>query len=172
MRAAHQLIPFIKGLAQKCHPFRTILSQEMKYKWTDEHENASKNLRSVIETILKNAHFDNQAEARVTCYASREGLGADLELFSVDERKPVTFASRVLNLCEQRYSTNQIIQRQTGVWSTSGTIFTVESFSIRTDHRALLSVLRDKRENKTQYSRLTRWIVRLLPFSFNIEHIP
>ena len=41
-----------------------------------------------------------------------------------------------------------------------------------TDHRALLSVLKSHRSNKSYNSRLTRWIDRLLPFDFNIEHIP
>ena len=41
-----------------------------------------------------------------------------------------------------------------------------------TDHRALLSVLKSHRSNKSYDSRLTRWIDRLLPFDFNIDHIP
>ena len=36
----------------------------------------------------------------------------------------------------------------------------------------LLSVLKSHRSNKSYNSRLTRWIDRLLPFDFNIEHIP
>ena len=40
-----------------------------------------------------------------------------------------------------------------------------------TDHRALLSVLKSHRSNSSYNSRLTRWIDRLLPFNFNIEHI-
>ena len=40
------------------------------------------------------------------------------------------------------------------------------------DHRALLSALNENRGNKTYQSRLTRWVDRLLPFSFNLEHIP
>ncbi len=45
-------------------------------------------------------------------------------------------------------------------------------FEIRTDHRALLSALKTNRGNKTEYSRLVKWMDRLLPFNFNIEHIP
>ena len=41
-----------------------------------------------------------------------------------------------------------------------------------TDHRALLLVLKTHRSNKSYNSRLTRWIDRLLPFDFKIEHIP
>ena len=38
------------------------------------------------------------------------------------------------------------------------------------DHQALLSALKN-RENKTYQSRLTRWVDRLLPFLFEVEHI-
>ena len=47
-----------------------------------------------------------------------------------------------------------------------------KNFTVLTDHRALLSVLKSHRSNKSYNSRLTRWIDRLLPFDFNIEHIP
>ena len=46
------------------------------------------------------------------------------------------------------------------------------NFTVLTDHRALLSVLKSHRSNKSYNSRLKRWIDRLLPFYFNIEHIP
>ena len=41
-----------------------------------------------------------------------------------------------------------------------------------TDHRALLSVLKSHRSNKSYNSRLTRWIDRFLTFDFNIDHVP
>ena len=40
------------------------------------------------------------------------------------------------------------------------------------DHRALLSIMKGHRSNKYYNSRLTRWVDRLLPFDFKIEHIP
>ena len=44
-------------------------------------------------------------------------------------------------------------------------------FTVQTNHRALLSTLKDK-STKAHRSRLTRWCDRLIPFHFNIEHIP
>ncbi len=43
---------------------------------------------------------------------------------------------------------------------------------MRTDHRALLSALKSNRGNKTTFSRLARWVDRLLPYTFDITHIP
>ena len=45
-------------------------------------------------------------------------------------------------------------------------------FILQTDHQALLTALKENRGNKTYQSRLTRWVDRLLPFNFNIGHIP
>ena len=44
-------------------------------------------------------------------------------------------------------------------------------FTVQTDHRALLSILKEK-SRKAHQSRLTRWCDRLIPFHFQIEHIP
>ena len=40
------------------------------------------------------------------------------------------------------------------------------------DHKALQSVLKSNKGNKTYSSRLTRWVDRLLPFDFSIVHTP
>ena len=45
-------------------------------------------------------------------------------------------------------------------------------FTLQTDHQVLLTALKENRGNKTYQRRLTRWVDRLLPFNFNIEHIP
>ena len=44
--------------------------------------------------------------------------------------------------------------------------------TLQTDHRTLLTALNENRGNKTYRSRLTRRVDRLLPFNFNLEHIP
>ena len=40
-----------------------------------------------------------------------------------------------------------------------------------TDHKALISLLNgNNKKNKTLFSRLTRWLDRVIPFDFVIEH--
>ena len=42
-----------------------------------------------------------------------------------------------------------------------------------TDHKALISLLiGNNKKNKTMFSRLTRWLDRLILFDFQIEHKP
>ena len=47
-----------------------------------------------------------------------------------------------------------------------------KNFTVVTDHRALLSILKEQRSNKPYNSRLSRWIDRLLPYNFTKEHMP
>ena len=47
-----------------------------------------------------------------------------------------------------------------------------QEFKLLTDHQALLSALKENKGNKTYQSRSTRWVDRLLPFNFTIEHVP
>ena len=47
-----------------------------------------------------------------------------------------------------------------------------KTFTVITDHRALLSIMKENRSNRSYNSRLTRWVDRLLPFQFDIEHLP
>ena len=47
-----------------------------------------------------------------------------------------------------------------------------KNFTVVTDHRALLSILKAHRSNKSYNSRQSRWIDRLLPYHFTVEHMP
>ena len=48
----------------------------------------------------------------------------------------------------------------------------VKLFTVITDHRALLSIMRENRANKSYNSRLTRWVDSLLTLDFSIDHPP
>ena len=87
--------------------------------------------------------------------------------------KPVSFASRFLTDFEAKYSINEL--------ELLAVVWTVEHFrnyvygiklQVISDHKALSSVLRPNRGNKTFPSRLTRWVDRLLPFNFEVIHAP
>ena len=45
-------------------------------------------------------------------------------------------------------------------------------FQVVSDHKALATVLKSNKGNKTYSSRLTQWVDRLLPFDFEIFHAP
>ena len=130
-------------------------------------------LKLEIAKISTNNHFDQRLPIRLICDASLEGLGAYLQQEHPDEGWcTIAYPSRFLNKCEQRYSVNEL-ELLGVVWSCEyfrhylyGTEFTV-----RTDHKALLSLMKSNHGNETYKSRLTRWIDQLLPFTFSMEHI-
>ena len=105
--------------------------------------------------------------------ASRSGLGAALEQLTVDGWKPIAFTSWFLNSCEKRYSVNEL-ELLVVVWSIeySENYLYGKTFTVITDHRSLLSTMKENRSNKSYNSRLTRCVDRLLPFQFDIEHLP
>ena len=79
-------------------------------------------------------------------------------------------ASRFLNKAKENYSINEL--------ELLGVVWVLEHFEhylygrcfrVKTDLRALLSIMKS---TKAHQSRLTRWCDRLIPFHFQLEHIP
>ena len=171
--SVHHLSNFIPNLAKISHPLRPLLKKSEKFIWTDNHQKHFEHIETVIANATENTHFNPTLDTQIKCVASRQGLGAALEQLDCEGWKKVAFASRFLNNNEERYSINEL--------ELLGVVCAIEdfkyylfgkNFTVWTDHRALLSVLKSHRSNKSYNSRLTRWIDRLLPFNFNIEHIP
>ena len=126
-----------------------------------------------IANSTENSHYNPKLDVRVKCDASRSGLGAALEQNTSDGWKPIAFASRFLNSTEERYSVNEL-ELLGIVWSIDYFKYYLygKNFTVVTDHRDLLSILKEHRSNKSYNSRLSRWIDRLLPYNFTIEHMP
>ena len=171
--SVHYLGKFIPNLSQLCQPLQPLLKKNTKFVWKTEHETHFQAIKSKVANATENTHYNPHLETRIKCDASRAGLGAALEQRSPTGWHTVAFASRFLNSNEERYSVNEL--------ELLGFFLSVEyfeyylfdkSFTIITDHRALLSIMKEHQSNKSYNSRLTRWIDRLLPFDFNIEHIP
>ena len=120
------------------------------------------------------AHFKRDSPIRIICDASKKGLGAVLQQQQNNkEWKPIYFASRFLTEFETKYSINEL-ELLAVVWAIEHVKNYVygTKFKVISDHKALSSVLRPNRGNKTFSSRLTRWVDRLLPFDFEVTHAP
>ena len=103
----------------------------------------------------------------------KKGLGNCLEQKYGSTWETIAFASRFLNNLESRYSTNER-ELLAVVWSMENFKYYLygSEFMLQTDHQALLTAFKENRGNKTYQSRLTRWVDRLLPLNFSVEHIP
>ena len=171
--SVHHLSKFIPNLAKICHPLRPLLKKNEKFIWNETHQLHFEHIKTVIANATEDTHFNPTLETRIKCVASRQGLGAALEQLDCEGWKTVAFASRFLKSNEERYSINEL-ELLGVVWAIEYFKYYLlgKTFTVLTDHRALLSVPKSHRSNKSYNSRLTRWIDRLLPFDFNIEHIP
>ena len=171
MGSVHHLGKFIPNLSHLCFPLRPLLKKNTKFIWTDEHEEQFKLIKTKIAETTENKHFNPNLETRIKCDASRKSLGCALEQRTANGWQTAAFASRFLNSVE-RYSINEL--------ELLGVVWSIEhfkcylygkSFTVITDHRALISIMRENRANKSYNSRLTRWVDRILPFDLTIDHL-
>ena len=170
--SVHYLGKFIPILSQLCHSLRPFFKKNTKFVWNDEHETHFQSIKNKVANATENTHYNPHLETRIKCDAPRAGLWAALEQRPPTGWHTVAFGSRFLHSNEERYSVNEL--------ELLGVVWFVEyfkyylfgkSFTIITDHQELLSIMKEHRSNKSYNSRLTRWVDRLLPFDFNIEHI-
>ena len=72
-----------------------------------------------------------------------------------------------------KYSTNEL-ELLSVVWARNHFKYYLlgSKCELITDHTALLSALKPNRAIKSRQSRLIRWVDKLLPFTFSIQHIP
>ena len=171
--AVNQFNKFILDLAKLCFPFRTLLKRDNEWNWKEEQERAFVTVNEAIKKATTLNHFKRNCPLRLICDASKSGLGAVLQQQEEGTWKPISFASRFLTKLESKYSINEL-ELLAIVWSIEyfrSYVYGVP-FKIISDHKALATVLKGQKANKTYSSRLTRWLDRLLPYEFEVIHGP
>ena len=174
MGALNQMNRFIPtNLARLCAPLRPLLSKENEWDWGDEQEKAFQEIKRAIQQVTKIKHFQKNQPLRIMCDASKEGLGAVLQQKTEEEWQATLFASRFVTTFVQNYSITEL-ELLAVVWAIKNFTNYVygTQFEVVSDHKALTSILKRNRANKTYSSRLTRWVDRLLPFQFTVTHSP
>ena len=176
MGSIHSLHKYLPALAESSASLRPLLSRKNEYIWSDECQISFENLKKQVANIVELRHFDIHRDTRIVCDASHNGLRAVLEQLNSDGWRPISFASRYLNEAEKNYSTNEL-EMLAVVWGGGSEYFRnyvlERKILIVTDHKALVSLLNgNNKKNKTMFSRLRRWLDRLIPFDFQVEHKP
>ncbi|GFO24966.1 Pol polyprotein [Plakobranchus ocellatus] len=132
-------------------------------------------VKSIMTQTPLLSHYDARKETRVSADASKYGLGAVLLQKNKrgNEWKPVFYASRSLTPTEARYAQ---IEKEAfaATWACekfAGFIIGLPQFTIETDHKPLLVLLKKKELNELT-PRLQRFRMRLMRFSYKIEYVP
>ena len=176
MGTLNHLQRFIPDLHKYTVAFRASLKAENKksFLWGEEQTIAFQKILNLIANIPNLFHYDASKASRIKCDASHSGLGACLEQeVEPNVWAPIAFASRFVNSAEIKYSTNEL-ELLAIVWSCEHfrTYLLGKRFLILTDHKAITSALNETYGKKSYQSRLSRWADRLIPFDYQIEHIP
>ena len=167
---------FMPGLHNLTCEFQESLKlgNKRKFVWKEPQEGAFQKILDLVAEITDLILYDPAKKTRVKCDASHSGLGTCLEQETdAGLWVPLSFASRFLNSAELKYNTNEL-ELLAVVWAYKHfrTYLLGNKFEILTDHKAIISALKEHRGNRPYQSRLTRWADRLLPFDYDIRHVP
>ena len=173
MGMINQLNKFSPHIAEMSQPLRELLKSNSMLVWTPNHEEALGKLKEEIASPRVLAHYNLNAETKISADASTHGLGAVLLQWQENrEWKPVAFASRTLSDTESRYA--QIKKEALAlVWSAEKFSDYVlgKPFLFETDHKPLVPLLASKRLDSLP-PRILRFRLRLTRFQYSISHVP
>ena len=157
---------FIPNFSTIVAPISDLISKDREFKWEAAQEEAFQLILEEIRSPRVLAHFDPKKETSIITDASPVGLSAILS----QEERPVTFISRKLTPVEQRYAQTER-EALAVVWGVERLHFYLYGiqFQVKSDHSSLLTLYSPK---GTPGARVLRWALRLLPYRFEIKHIP
>ena len=162
---------FIPDLANVTAPLYCLLEKDVPWHFEAEQENAVKKLKEMVTSAPVLKYFSPKDPVKVTCDASKLGLGAVLQQKEEGQWKPVAFASRSLTQSEQIYAQ---IEKET-----LSVLFACEKFKdylyeqnfvVENDHQPLKAIF-SKPLNKAP-ARIQRFLLRLHPYMFTFKFVP
>ncbi|KAK2564108.1 Retrovirus-related Pol polyprotein from transposon 412 [Acropora cervicornis] len=145
------LSKFLPRLADHMEPIRRLTRQDTEFNWTEEQENAFREVKRL-------------AELKIQCDASKKGLGAAL----LQRGQPIAYTSRALTEIEQRYA--QIEKEMLAI------VFSLEKFNqytfgrhvkIQSDHKPLESIL--KKPLACAPKRLQGMMMKLQKYDYEVQ---
>lgn len=160
---------FIPNFSKVAKPLTDLLKKDIKFQWTDLQNKAFNTLKKALcdQPILQYPNFEE--EFIITTDASAYAIGGVLSQGKVGKDLPISYASRILNPAEQKYST---IEKECLAIVYCISFFRPyvygRKFKIVTDHRPLVWL----KSIKDKSSRLWGWYLKIIDFDFEIIYKP
>ena len=161
------LAKFVPNMSTVMEPIRVLLRKDTEFSWMKPQEEAFAKVKSILSQAPVLQFFDVKKPVRISCDASKSGLGAVL----LQENRPIAFASRSMTDAETRYA--QIEKELLAV------VFGMERFHqftygqevvVENDHRPLEQIM--KKKLSAAPPRLQRMLLRLQQYNFKLEYKP
>ncbi|KAI4879198.1 hypothetical protein NFI96_009429 [Prochilodus magdalenae] len=173
MGMANYLAKFLPQLASFTTPLKELLKERNEWCWGYPQRTAFCKLKEELSSPKVLAQYSPERETRVAADASSYGIGAVLTQRQNDDTwKPVTYISRGLSDTEKRYA--QIEKEALAVtWACERLVSYLQGlhFTLLTDHKPLIPLLGTRGLDELP-PRILRFRLRLLRFSYDIQHVP
>ena len=145
--------------------------EAIKFKWGKEQEMAFNQLKKKISEDVVLAYPNFEQPFRLSCDASRNGLGAVLEQAQEDGKfRPIAFASRRTSAAEKQYPIHKLefLALKWSVTEKFKDYLRCKPFVIFTDNNPLTYVFKTAKLDATAQ----RWVAQLEPFDFTVTYRP
>lgn len=160
---------FIPQFSHIAKPLTTLLKKDQKFTWTSKCEESFQKLKNSLITkpILQYPNFDEIF--LLTTDASNDAIGSILSQGEIGKDLPIAYYSRTLNKAEKNYSTTEkeLLAIVDSVKHFRPYLFGTK-FIILTDHKPLTYLMNCKDPS----SRLVRWRLKLLEYTYEIKYKP
>ena len=168
----NQLGKFVPNLSEKTDPLRSLLSKQNAWVWGPAQDKAFQQVKQTLTTTPTLALYDVHLPTKVTADSSSYGIGAVIMQQHPEGWRPVAYASRTLTITEKRYA--QIEKEALAVtWACEKfeDYILGLNFTLETDHKPLVPLL-GHRDVELLPPRLQRFRLRLMRYSYVIQHVP
>ena len=158
---------FTPNLAELTKPLRDLCHADSNFCWGPEHQQAYDAVKQEICSARNLPFYNPQQQLTLQVDASGHGLGAAL----IQDKGPITFASKALTEVESRYSN---IEREM-----LGILYGLEKFHhyvfgrpvrVQTNHKPLVAIL--AKSLAVAPPRLARMMLRIQRYNVSLEYVP
>ena len=172
MGMVNQLGKFAPNLSDITEPLRVLLSKKNSWHWGPAQTRAFQDVKMLLTSSPILALYDANLPTKITADSSSYGLGAVITQQHPDGWRPVAYASRTLTNTENRYAQ---IEKEAlaATWACEKfeDYILGLNFTLETDHKPLMPLL-GHHDIERLPPRLQRFRLRLMHYSYTIQHVP